>query len=73
MKWFSFLVLFFLVLWALVIISNGNLHLAKHEDMNIFLKSYSTWLYHLVDNFFNVLGYVVRLDWHPLSIQTSVP
>ena len=55
----------FIVLGALFIISNQNLHLAVASERAIFFDAYSSWFTNIVDQLVQVTGYVVRFDWLP--------
>lgn len=53
------------VLGALFIISNQNIHLAVAAERELFLNSYSFWLTNIFHQFVQVTSYVVRFDWLP--------
>jgi len=58
-----------IVLGALFIISNQNLHLAVPEERSVFFDEYSSWFTNIVSQFADVTGYVVRFDWLPSLFQ----
>jgi len=54
-----------LILGALFIISNQNLHLGISQEREIFFDAYSGWTTNIIDKIVDVTGYVVRLEWVP--------
>ena len=54
-----------IVLGALFIISNQNLHLAVAAERAVFLDTYAAWVANLINQVAQVTGYVVRFDWLP--------
>ena len=63
------LVVKLIVLGALFIISNQNLHLAVAVERDAFFDAYSSWITNIVSQFADVTGYVVRFDWLPSLFQ----
>lgn len=61
----SVIIISVLLIGALFIISNQNLHLAKKEEANTFLKSYTFWLATGILKIKSITLYVVKLDWLP--------
>lgn len=56
-----------LVLGALFIISNQNLHLGILQEREIFFNAYSGWIESIVGKIIDVTGNAVRLEWLPNS------
>ena len=54
-----------IVIGALFIISNQNLHLAVASERAVFLNEYSSWFTNIIHQIAQVTGYVVRFDWLP--------
>jgi len=54
-----------IVLGALFIISNQNLHLAVASEREVFFDAYSSWFTNIINQLAQVTGYVVRFDWLP--------
>ncbi len=64
MKILIFILMFFIVV-GLVLINNYNLHLSDKEQLKTFSKLYFSWLGEIYSNFFNITGYVSKLNWMP--------
>ena len=58
-------IIMFIILGALVIISNGNLHLADVAERGQFYDSYVIWLGSLFTNIKDVTANAVKLEWLP--------
>ena len=58
-------IILFLVLGALFIISNENLHLREKQDMKEFSGLYYSWMSQLFSNFKGISGYFVKFEWLP--------
>ena len=56
-----------LVLGALFIISNQNLHLLVSQEREIFFNTYSGWITDIMGKIVDVTGYAVKLKWLPTS------
>ena len=56
-----------LVLGALFIISNQNLHLLVSPEREIFFNAYSGWITDMTGKIVDVTGYAVKLKWLPTS------
>ena len=54
-----------IVLGALFIISNQNLHLTIAAERAAFFDTYGAWALNIIHQFAQVTGYVVRFDWLP--------
>ncbi len=54
-----------LIIGALFIISNQNIHLMVPSEREIFLDSYSGWITDIIDKIVNITGHAVRLEWLP--------
>jgi hypothetical protein len=54
-----------IVLGALFIISNQNLHLAVASERAIFFDTYTSWFTNIIHQIAQITGYVVRFDWLP--------
>lgn len=54
-----------IVLGALFIISNQNLHLAIAAERTAFFDAYYSWMTNIIHQIAQVTGYVVRFDWLP--------
>lgn len=61
----SVILISILLIGALFIISNENLHLAKKEEANKFLKSYALWLASGILKIKSITLNVAKLDWLP--------
>ena len=59
------LFIIFLVIGALIIISNNNLALYKNENTVKFKDLYLEWINQILLNIQKVTGEVIRLDWSP--------
>lgn len=66
------LVLLFLFISALVIISNGNLHMGDKIEVKKFINSYYSWLFNTGSNLFKTTAYVVKFEWLPNQNNTAV-
>jgi hypothetical protein len=64
------LIISFIMISALFIISNDNLHMQNASDRAIFGNSYYLWLGSLFDNMKAVTGYVVHANWLPVTNKT---
>ncbi len=64
MKLLMLIVIFFLI-GAFFIISQENLHISDSTELNKFNTAYVSWLEDLSENFKQVTGYVVKMDWLP--------
>lgn len=65
------IVLMFLCIGAFFIISNNNLHLAKHEEASAFYGLYYQWMGSIFDNVKSISGYVIKSEWLPVSNATN--
>jgi len=54
-----------LILGALFIISNQNLHLLVSPERAIFFDAYTGWIVNIGEKIVDVTGNVVRLGWIP--------
>jgi len=54
-----------LVLGALFIISNQNLHLGISPEREIFVDAYIGWINSIIHQAVDVTGYVVKFEWLP--------
>jgi hypothetical protein len=63
------LFLFFLFVSALLIISNGNLHLKEKSEAMQFGRLYYSWIIESTSNVFKATAYVIKFEWMP-SVQT---
>ncbi len=61
-----------LVLGALFIISNNNLHLLVSVERELFFNLYMGWLGSLFDQGIKVTSYVVEFDWLPKLILNFI-
>ncbi len=59
------IILMFVVIGALFIVSNANLHLSDDEDFSKFYGEYYKWWGKLFSNAKAVTGYIVHFDWLP--------
>lgn len=59
------IILMFVVIGALFIVSNGNLHLSDGAEFSKFYSEYYQWWGKLASNAKAVTGYVVHFDWLP--------
>jgi len=59
------LIVMFLLLGALVIISNGNLHLSDGVEREQFLDYYVVWMNSLFSNVKDLTANAVKLEWLP--------
>ncbi len=71
MKFQMFLVKL-LVLGALFIISNNNLHLLVPIEREVFFNLYSGWLGGLFNQGIEVTAYVVEFDWLPKIVLSFI-
>lgn len=55
----------FLLISALFIISNGNLHIRDAEERGIFFDAYSSWAKGVFSQGAEIVGYVVNSQWLP--------
>lgn len=61
-----------LVLSALFIISNQNLHLLVPVERAVFFESYIGWIDSIFNQIVDVTGYVVKFEWLPKNINGEV-
>ncbi len=54
-----------IVLGALFIISNQNLHLAIPAERAVFFDAYYGWITNIINQIADVTGYVVKFEWLP--------
>ena len=66
------LFLFFLFISALLIVSNGNLHLKDKAEAMQFGRLYYSWIVDTTGNLFKATAYVVKFEWLP-SQNSSIP
>ena len=59
--------LVFLILGALFIVSNENLHLSDSEEFDSFGRLYFAWVSGLISNIGDIAGNVVLENWIPDS------
>ena len=71
MKWLLFLLALFLFISALVITSNGNLHLSNPRELSTFYAQFYGWLGQLFVQGKDITGAVVRLPWLPHSTPAT--
>ena len=64
MKWY-WIILIFLLMGALLIISNYNLALYNGENVVNFGKLFVSWLDQIYQNLRSITGNVVQMDWVP--------
>jgi hypothetical protein len=55
----------FFILGALLIISNNNLALYKQENLEEFSDLYIEWIDQIFNNFQEITGNAIKLDWIP--------
>ena len=55
----------FLILGALFIISNQNLHLGILQEREIFFDTYLGWVTNIASQILDVTGYVIKFQWLP--------
>lgn len=60
-----------LVLGALFIISNQNLHLGVSSEREVFFDSYSSWTTNIFYQIVDITGYVIRFEWLPDKTGTT--
>lgn len=68
MKTYLF-ILKFLLLGALFLVSNNQLHLSDAQDRGVFYDLYVEWITRLISQGVDLTGYVVGSDWLPQSAQ----
>ena len=61
----SIIIVKLLVLGALFIISNQNLHLLVPYERQMFFDQFSLWLETLFNQGLDVTGYVINFEWLP--------
>ena len=61
-----------LVLGALFIISNSNLHLLVQEERQVFFGTYTDWIGSLFEQSLDVTGYVVKFEWLPKDFERVI-
>jgi len=61
------LILFFLIINALLIISNNDLRMYQSEDAKTFLNFYSDWINKIYINAQYLTGNIIKLKWLPES------
>ena len=54
-----------LVLGALFLISNQNLHLGISSERQVFFDAYLGWVKNIAHQAADVTGYVVKFEWLP--------
>ncbi|MEK6933598.1 MAG: hypothetical protein AABW75_01850 [Nanoarchaeota archaeon] len=64
-------VLSILIIGALFIISNGNLHLKKEREAKIFFDSYIVWLAKGILEVKSFTLYAIKLDWLPSNDKNN--
>lgn len=57
-----------LLLGALFIISNQNLHLGVSQEREIFFNAYLGWTTNIVHQLADITGYVVKFEWLPSNV-----
>ncbi len=62
---FILILLIFLLIGALFIISNENLHLREKEEAKKFAGLYYSWLFDIGKNVASVTAFVIKFDWLP--------
>lgn len=65
MKIIILIIIKFLLISALFIVSNENLHLRDPRDREIFFNTYSSWLGNIFDQSVEIAGSVINLKWLP--------
>lgn len=60
-----------LVLGALFIISNQNLHIGVAEERQLFFNEYLGWANSLISQVVDVTGYVVKFEWLPSTSESG--
>lgn len=65
MKFVAILLIKLFFLSALLIISNGNLHLNDSHERQIFLDTYKTWIKEISTQSIEITGYVLSSQWLP--------
>ena len=60
-----------LVLGALFIISNQNLHLGIPEEREVFFDAYSGWVTNIFYQIVDITGYVVKFEWLPEKTEIA--
>ena len=66
----TMLIVMFLFIGAFFIISQNNLSLNTHENINKFVSDYTGWLGNLFENAGALTGYVIKMKWLP---QPNIP
>lgn len=61
-----------LVLGALFIISNQNLHLLVPQERAVFFDSYVGWMDNIFNQIVDVTGYVVKFEWLPKNSNGGI-
>ena len=64
MKWY-WIILIFLLMGALLMVSNYNLALYKGENVIEFGNLYVSWLDQIYQNLRSITGNVVQMEWVP--------
>ncbi len=59
------IIMVFLILGALLIISNNNLALCKDKNISIFKILYIDWLDSIYKNSQSITGNVIKINWLP--------
>jgi hypothetical protein len=59
------LIIKLLVLGALFLISNQNLHLGVSSEREIFFNAYLGWVNNIFHQAVDITGYVVKFEWLP--------
>jgi len=65
MKVFLLILIKFLLISALFIISNGNLHVRDSVERGVFFDAYATWMKNVFTQGADIVGYVVNSQWLP--------
>lgn len=59
------IIVIFLLVGALIIVNNSNLHLSNNEDLNKFSNLYFNWLKQISSNTAQITGNIIGIDWLP--------
>lgn len=59
------IILMFLIIGALFVISNENLHLNDKKELERFYDSYYLWVGNVFNNLKSVTADVIKVDWLP--------
>lgn len=58
-----------MIIAGIFLITTNNYNLAKKNDSNAFIKSYSGWAIKVVSNSASLIGNAIKMDWLPRSDQ----